>query len=140
MKSAAKAEIRARCEQKIDLRAITGEQAVYAVLDRALLWAERENSWGMNVWRGLIYVGTPCFMVTGTLWFFHAPIWAILTPVALGALLLTVLWIRDLLTLAHEGTEARLVASMTRAVQATHLNPPPANPDGEPTRPMEPAP
>jgi hypothetical protein len=127
MKQAAKDEIRARCNQKIDLRAITGEQAVYAVLDRAMLWGELENSMGGKMLRDLAIVGSPTTVISGSLWLFHAPLWAVGIPIELAVVLLAVRWLRGLLTLAHEGVEARIVASMSSA-----LNPPPPNPNEPP--------
>ena len=127
MNSAVRTEIRARMAQPIDLKAITGEQAVYAVLDRALLWEERENSWWGIVWRGFVYVWLPVCVISGFLWYLRAPLAAIITPIVFGATLLFALWLRLILTLAREGVEARIVASMSRMMR------PPANADGPPT-------
>jgi hypothetical protein len=135
MNPAVKAQVRARATSKIDLKAITPEQAIYAVLDRALLWAVLENSWWRNALPGFIYVLLPASMLSASLWALQVRGWAACIPLGAAILLLGALWLNYLITLAHEGVEARIVASMHRAVQpAVYEFPatPPGN-FGEPT-------
>jgi len=128
MNRAVRAQVRARATSKIDLKAITPEQAIYAVLDRALLWSVLENSWWRTVLKGVCYVVFPLSVLSGSLWLLHAPWQAVITPLVLGTAVIFGLWLIDMMALAHEGREARIVASMSRAVRDPTENPPPVDP------------
>jgi hypothetical protein len=132
VKAEVRTAIRARATAKLDLKLLTHEQALYAVIDRALLFAELENSWWRSARHGLGYVALPACFVSLLLWFVSLPWWAIVSPVAIAMLILGGCWLRDLLVLAREGIDARTVRSMSEAVQAltpeVAPNPPPRYP------------
>jgi len=130
MNSAAKAQVRARVNSRIDLKAITPEQAIYAVLDRALLYGELEHSWWRNAAKGLGIIGGPAITLSGALYLVHAPHWAIATPLLLAMALLGALWLIDLAALADDGREARIVKTMSLALRVEI--PPPKNPNAAP--------
>jgi len=120
--------IRARATTKIDLARITHEQAVHAILDRALLVADLENSWWANIRMGLIYIGTPTLIVAFALWWYGKWWWLAL---GLGAVLLNAAWLRDVLLLAAEGRNARMANILGAAVQA------PTQPAADDTQPEQ---
>jgi hypothetical protein len=130
MKSEALAAILARVHTKVDLRKITHEQAMYAILDRALLVAEREQSWWRNIRMGLIYIGVPTIIVAFALWWYGLWWWLAL---GIGAVLLNAAWLRDLTLLAAEGRNARIATILAAAVQPLS-DPPPPDDATEPER------
>jgi hypothetical protein len=117
MNNAVREQVRVRATSPIDLKAITPEQAIYAVLDRALLWAELENSWRPYI-KATLWLGLPGCLLSLGLWSaIDVPWIVVLAPIGVSALLLAGMWLRHLHALAQEGIEARIVANMSRAVQ-----------------------
>jgi hypothetical protein len=123
MKSAVRAAIRARTSEKLNLTLLTHEQAVYAVMDRAMLFNELENSWWRSARRGVGFIAVPALLVSLVLLLCRATLFpalswhAIAAPLGVAALLLAVLWFADLLMLAREGVDARTARTLGQALQ-----------------------
>jgi hypothetical protein len=137
MKSAARAAIRARTSEKLNLQLLTHEQAVYAVMDRAMLFNELENSWWRSARRGVGFIACPALFVSLVLLLCRATLFpslswrAIEAPVEVAGIILAVLWIADLFMLAREGVDARTARTLGQALQPPPP-PPPAEPAGDP--------